>query len=59
MPGEGPEYLICLECETPCYSFEWVEGKLTEAQCMMCGEDDVDSFATEEDFDALSADGAH
>lgn len=56
MPGEGPEFLICLECETPCYTFEWHEGSITEAQCMMCGEEDVDSFATEEDFEALSMD---
>lgn len=56
MPGEGPEFLICLDCETPCYTFEWKEGNIIEAQCMMCGEEDVDSFATEEDFEALSMD---
>ena len=22
----SPEYLICLECETPCYVFEWEDG---------------------------------
>lgn len=55
MPGEGPEFLICLDCETPCYTFEWKEGIILEATCMMCGEEDVDTFATEEDFEALSA----
>ena len=56
MPSEGPEYLICLECETPCYTFEWRDGIVREATCMMCAEDDVDSFVTEEEFEALSAD---
>lgn len=50
-----PEYLICLECETPCYTFEWAKGKLKEATCMTCGNDDVDTFMSEEDFDALSS----
>ena len=54
--GGGPEFLICLDCETPCYTFEWQDGIIREATCMMCGEDDVDSFATEEDFEALSSD---
>lgn len=48
-----PEYLICLECETPCYTFEWAEGHITEAMCMACGNDGIDQFMTEEDFDAL------
>ena len=51
---ERPEYLICLNCETPCYVFEWSAGKLTEAFCEVCGEDDVDIFATEEDFEAMT-----
>ena len=25
----SPEYLICLECETPCYVFEWEDGKIS------------------------------
>lgn len=54
---DGPEFIICLDCETPCYTFEWREGTILEAQCQMCGEENVDSFATEEDFDALSAGG--
>ena len=51
---ERPEYLICLSCETPCYTFEWSAGKVTETLCEVCGEDDVDSFATEEDFEAMT-----
>ena len=48
----APEYLICLNCETPCYTFEWAE-KLTEAMCMACGTDDIDEFVSEEDFEAI------
>jgi len=51
------EYLICLDCETPCYVFEERDGKITEAFCEACGEDDVDSFASEEDFDAMTSGG--
>lgn len=51
---EAPEYLICLNCDTPCYVFEWRDGKAYEALCTTCGNDDIDQFMTEEDFDALS-----
>lgn len=51
-----PEYLICLNCETPCYNFEWVEGKLGEVLCTTCGNEEPDEFATEEDLDALESD---
>ncbi len=50
-----PDFLICLNCEAPCYSFEWSEGKLTEVLCMVCGNEEVDEFATEEDLDALAS----
>ena len=54
---QAPEYLICLDCETPCYTFEWVNGKLTEAMCLACGTDDVDQFVSEEDFEAIMSGG--
>lgn len=50
---DEPEYLICLECETPCYSFEWANDKLSEVMCMACGNDNIDQFMTEEEFEAL------
>jgi translation initiation factor 2 beta subunit (eIF-2beta)/eIF-5 len=50
----SPEYLICLECETPCYIFEWHDGELTEVLCEACGNDEPDQFATPEDYDAMS-----
>jgi len=51
----APEYLICLNCETPCYTFEWIDGELIEAVCLICGTDEADQFASEEDFDSLIA----
>ena len=50
-----PEYLICIECETPCYTFEWRNGKVAEVQCSICGADDLDDFATEEEFEAMTS----
>ncbi|HSY51770.1 MAG TPA: hypothetical protein VLC46_23410 [Thermoanaerobaculia bacterium] len=46
-----PEYLICLQCETPTYQFEYNDGKLTSAVCNTCGADDVSDFLTEEQFE--------
>ena len=58
MPGmsSAPEYLICVDCETPCYDFEWEEGKVREVICHTCSNDDPDTFITEEEFEALSGD---
>jgi len=50
-----PEYLICLECETPTYVFEWASGKVLEAQCPMCGNDDPSLFISEEELEELTA----
>ena len=49
-----PEYRICLECETPCYEFEWQDGEVSEVLCVACGNDEPDQFITEEEFEALS-----
>ncbi len=50
-----PEYVICLECETPVYVFEWREGRVSEATCPMCGNDDPAAFATEEEMEEMAA----
>lgn len=50
----APDYLLCLECETPVYHFEWAEGRVLEAFCPQCGNDDPAAFATEEEFEELS-----
>ena len=49
-----PDYLICLECESPVYVFEWQDGKVLEALCTVCGNDETSQFATEEDFEEIS-----
>jgi len=49
----SPDYLICLNCETPCYTFEWEKGACKEAICTACGNEEADQFVTEEDFDAI------
>lgn len=48
-----PEYVMCLECETPCYVFEWEEGRITEILCEQCGNDDSEQFVTGEEYDQL------
>lgn len=52
----APDYLICLSCETPCYTFDWKDGEIVEALCLACGADDLDDFITEEGMDALISD---
>ncbi len=51
---DAPEYLICINCETPCYTFEWQNGRLVEAECQACGDDEPDEFVTEEEFEAMT-----
>jgi translation initiation factor 2 beta subunit (eIF-2beta)/eIF-5 len=53
-----PEYVICLECETPVYTFEWAGGRVVEAICPQCGNDDPAAFATEEEYEEFSGAGA-
>ena len=51
-----PDYLICLECETPTYVFEWDGEKVREVLCTACGNDDVSQFASEEEFEEMAMD---
>ncbi|MFH1176244.1 MAG: hypothetical protein V1750_02470 [Acidobacteriota bacterium] len=48
-----PEYLICLECESPVYVFEWEMGRVLEALCTACGNEDPTCFATEEEIEEM------
>ena len=50
----APDYLICLNCESPCYVFEWEEGEIVEAACLVCGEEDPEEFLSQEEFDELT-----
>ncbi len=51
---DAPEYLVCINCETPCYTFEWAESVVTEVMCMSCGADEPDEFTTEDEFEAMT-----
>jgi hypothetical protein len=51
---DEPEYLICLQCETPTYQFEFTNGKLASAICNTCGADDVSDFMTESELEEHS-----
>jgi translation initiation factor 2 beta subunit (eIF-2beta)/eIF-5 len=48
-----PEYLICLNCETPAYDFDFDDGKIVAAVCSSCGNDDPSEFMTETEFDEV------
>jgi hypothetical protein len=48
---DEPEYLICLQCETPTYQFEYANGKLAVAICNTCGADDLSDFMTEAELE--------
>jgi hypothetical protein len=38
------DYLICTQCGTPCYVFETESGRIAEAVCLVCGNDEVGMF---------------
>ena len=48
---DEPEYLICLQCETPTYQFEYTNGKLATVVCNTCGNDDPTDFMTEAEIE--------
>jgi hypothetical protein len=48
---DEPDYLICLQCETPTYQFEFLNGKLSTIVCNTCGNDDLTDFVTESEYD--------
>jgi hypothetical protein len=46
------DYLMCSQCGTPCYVFEMEEGRVTEAMCLVCGNDEVGMFTLGEETGA-------
>ena len=50
-----PDYVICMECETPTYVFEWGNGKVVEAFCSACGNEDPSAFLSEEELEEMVA----
>ena len=53
LPMSEPEYLICLQCETPTYQFEYDvdKEKVISAICNTCGADDLTDFVTESELE--------
>ncbi len=43
------DYLICGHCSTPCYVFEMDGGKIAEAQCLVCANDNPLAFGIGEE----------
>ena len=50
----APEFVICCDCETPCYVFDWKDGECTEGTCEVCGNEDESMFLPEEDYEAYA-----
>jgi len=50
-PDEDREidYLICGQCATPCYVFEMDGSRISEAQCLVCANDNPRSFTIGEE----------
>ncbi len=46
-----PDYVICVNCETPVYEFEYKGDKLISAMCLTCGNDKPEEFMTESDLE--------
>jgi hypothetical protein len=46
MTSPEPDFVVCQECETPCYNFEWDLRRdcLVHAFCELCGNDAVEGF---------------
>lgn len=52
----SPDWVVCLDCESPCYIFEWRDGQVIEAICTVCGNDDPEAFMAPGDFEDLQED---
>lgn len=50
-----PEYLICVDCESPTYTFEWANEKIITILCDVCGNDDPSEFVTESEYEDMTA----
>lgn len=48
-----PDYVICTDCDSPVYEFEWADDRVQEVVCPTCGNEDPDTFMTEEEIDSL------
>ena len=50
--SEEVEFVICSNCETPCYSFELDrKGNVANGFCALCGADEAKDFLAEKGYD--------
>ena len=54
-PMAEPEYVICLNCDTPTYNFEWSQEKIVTVLCETCGNDEPSEFLTESEYEELTS----
>ena len=47
---QEPDYIICLECDSPNYTFDWDGTRITDAICTTCGNSKATLFTTEEAY---------
>jgi len=50
-----PDFIICLECESPVYIFEWNGERISEASCTTCGNEKLALFTTDEAYGEMMA----
>ena len=43
------DYLICKQCSSPSYVFDMDGGRIVDAQCLVCGNDNIGQFDLGED----------
>lgn len=57
LPGvdSEPEYMICIDCESPTYTFDWSNEKIVTILCEVCGNDDPSEFVTESEYEDMTA----
>ena len=54
-----PDFIICNECDSPVYVFDWQDGRIANAMCTSCGNDKPAYFTTEEDYGEMMSGSEH
>ena len=54
-----PDFIICNECDSPVYVFDWQDNQIKNAMCTSCGNDKPAYFTTEEDYGEMMSGSEH